>query len=208
MDIKNELSQYDVSRETIGKLEEFADILREWNKKMNLVSRNSMDMLWERHILDSVQLINYIPRTTHNLLDIGSGAGFPGIVLAILMQEKIPQAKIVLVESITKKTMYLKDVCDRLKLINVEVKNDRVENLCMYAPDIITARAVAALEILCGYAVKIGNDKTESLFLKGQSYKDEVAVANKTWKFNSEVFPNRYCDDGVILKLSRLRKRK
>lgn len=208
MDIKNELSQYNVSRETISKLEQFAELLKDWNQKMNLVSRNSMEVLWERHILDSVQLINYISPTIKTLVDIGSGAGFPGLILAILMQEKIPDAKITLIESITKKTVYLKDMCERLKLSNVTVKNERVENLKITAPDVVTARAVAALDVLCGYVSKINGNKTESLFLKGQSYKEEIAAAQKNWKFDLEIFPNRYSADGVVLKLSRLRKNK
>lgn len=208
MDINQELSHYNVSRETIAKLQQFAELLKEWNQKMNLVSRNSIDVLWERHILDSAQLIEYIPLTTKKLLDIGSGAGFPGIVLAILMQEKIPQARITLVESITKKTLYLKDVCEHLKLSNVRVENTRVENLQISAPDVITARAVAALDILCGYMAKISGANTESLFLKGQSYKEEIAVAQKQWRFDLDVLPNKYSEDGVILKISRLRKNK
>lgn len=208
MDIEKELSQYNVSRETISKLEQFAELLKDWNQKMNLVSRNSIEVLWERHILDSVQLINYISPTIKTLVDIGSGAGFPGLILAILMQEKIPDAKITLVESITKKTVYLKDVCERLKLSNVSVKNERVENLKIAAPEVITARAVAALDILCGYVSKINGNKTESLFLKGQSYKEEIAAAQKNWKFDLDVFSNKYSEDGVILKLNRLRKNK
>ena len=208
MDIEKELSQYNVSRETISKLEQFAELLKDWNQKINLVSRNSIEVLWERHILDSAQLINYISPTIKTLVDIGSGAGFPGLILAILMQEKIPDAKITLVESITKKTVYLKDVCEQLKLSNVSVKNERVENLKIAAPEVITARAVAALDILCGYVSKINGNKTESLFLKGQSYKEEIAAAQKNWKFVLDVFSNKYSEDGVILKLKRLRKNK
>lgn len=208
MDIKTELSQYNVSRETISKLEKFADLLKEWNQKLNLVSRNSLEVLWERHILDSLQLSEYISPDTKKILDIGSGAGFPGVVLAIVMQEKMPATRITLVESITKKTVYLKDICDKLGLLNVEIKNDRVENLHVEAPDVITARAVAALQVLCGYALRLSKNSTELLFLKGKSYKDEIAVANKIWEFNLQVFPNKYGDDGVVLKLSGLRKRK
>lgn len=208
MNIKNELMQYNVSRETVGKLEKFAELLREWNQKMNLVSRNSLEVLWERHILDSAQLINYIPVTVRRLLDIGSGAGFPGIVLAIIMQEKMPDAEITLVESITKKTVYLKDVCERLNLSNVNIVNDRVENIDIKGVDVITARAVAALDVLCRYAAKFSSGSTESLFLKGQSYNDEIVSAQKNWDFKSQIFTNRYCNDGVILKISRLRKKK
>lgn len=208
MDIKKELSQYNVSRETIIKLEKFADLLREWNQKMNLVSRNSMEVLWERHILDSMQLINYVPSETKRLVDIGSGAGFPGLILAIMLQEKNPDAQITLVESITKKTVYLKDICAKLGLSNVEVKNDRVENAVLDKPDIITARAVASLNILCKYVAQIGKTDTKALFLKGCSYIDEVADAQKSWRFDMEVFPNKYSDDGVVLKISRLKEQK
>lgn len=208
MDIKNEFLQYNVSRETFKKIKQFAELLKVWNQKMNLVSRNSLEDLWKRHILDSVQLINYISPQVKNLLDIGSGAGFPAIILAILLQEKNPETKITLVESITKKTVYLNDVREKLGLSNVKVINSRVENINLPKPNLITARAVAALDVLCGYVSKIGNNNTESLFLKGKSYKDEIAEAEKHWKFDLEVFPNKYSDEGVILKLSNLRKQK
>lgn len=208
MDIKNEFLQYNVSRETFKKIEQFAELLKVWNQKMNLVSRNSLKDLWERHILDSVQLINYISPQVKNLLDIGSGAGFPAIILAILLQEKNPETKITLVESITKKTVYLNDVREKLGLSNVKVINSRAENINLPKPNLITARAVAALDVLCGYVSKIGNNNTESLFLKGKSYKDEIAEAEKHWKFDLEVFPNKYSDEGVILKLGNLRKQK
>lgn len=208
MDIEDELSGYNVSRETVAKLKNFAELLKEWNQKMNLVSKNSLDVLWERHILDSVQLIDYIPQTAKKMLDIGSGAGFPGIVLAIVMQEKMPHAEIILVESIAKKAAYLKDVCDKLNLSNVNIINDRVENISLTGVDVVTARAVAALEILCGYVLKLSKNGTESLFLKGKTYKDEIVSAQRKWEFNFQVFPNKYCEDGVVLKLGRLRKKK
>lgn len=206
MDIEKELSQYDVSRETMQKLQKFVELLTSWNQKMNLVSRNSLDCVWDRHVLDSMQLIKHIPVSISHLLDIGSGSGFPAVVLAILMQTKIPEAKVTMVESIAKKTMYLKDVCEKLNLDNVNVVNSRVENISLPVPDIITARAVASLEVLCGYVAKIGNKNTESLFLKGRSYEMELLEAQKNWKFDLQICSNKYCDDGVILKLSKLRK--
>lgn len=208
MDINQITSEYNVSRETFIKLQEFAKLLKEWNQKMNLVSRNSLEVLWERHILDSMQLVNYIPDTAKNILDIGSGAGFPGIVLAILLQEKMPQTKLTLVESITKKTIYLNDVCAKLGLSNVAVKNVRVESAVLNRPDVVTARAVASLNVLCGYVHKISKDNTESLFLKGQSYKEEIKEAQKFWNFDVKVFANKYCEDGVVLKISRIRENK
>lgn len=206
MDINNELLQYNVSRETIKRLESFADILREWNEKMNLVSRNSFEVLWERHILDSLQLINYISPSVKSILDIGSGAGFPAMILAIVLKEKMPHVNLTLVESIAKKTMYLNDVRSRLGLDNVLIENSRVENGVFKSPDLITARAVASLDVLCGYVAKVGGKNTKALFLKGKSYLEEVAIAQKFWKFDLEVFPNKYSEDGVVLQLSQVRK--
>lgn len=208
MDIEEEFLQYGVSRETFKKIEQFVELLKDWNQKMNLVSHNSLEVLWERHILDSAQLINYIPQQTKRILDIGSGAGFPAVVLAILLQEINPNAEVIMVESIKKKTVYLNDVCNKLGLSNVKIFNCRVESNVLPKPDIITARAVASLDVLCGYASIIGKNGTESLFLKGKSYKDEIAEADKHWRFDLDVFPNKYSDEGVILKLGKLRKQK
>lgn len=208
MDIKTELQQYNVSRETAEKLAAFVTLLTEWNAKMNLVSKNSLEDVWMRHILDSLQLIKYIPDTAESLLDIGSGAGFPAVVLAIAMQEKMPNAKWALVESITKKTVYLNDVCTKLGLKNVCVKNDRIENLKLKNINIVTARAVAALDVLCGYVAGFADKSTKCLFLKGKSYAAEVESARQKWNFDCNVYPNTYSDDGVLLEISNLRKRR
>jgi 16S rRNA (guanine527-N7)-methyltransferase len=153
-----------------------------------------------------VQLIKYLPSDINCLVDIGSGAGFPGVVLAILMQEKLPAAKVILVESITKKTVYLKDVCAKLGLTNTTVENSRIENISIKDIDVITARAVASLEVLCSYAFNLAAKNTRMLFLKGCSYAEEVSAAKQKWKFNLQVYPNLYCSDGAILELSNLRK--
>lgn len=208
MDTDFELQKYAVSRETIEKLKAFVGILREWNSKMNLVSKNSLEDVWQRHILDSLQLVEYLPSNLRHLVDIGSGAGFPGIVLAIVMAEKFPDAKITLVESITKKTVYLNDVCQKLALKNVQIINNRVENIVFKDVDVITARAVAALDVLCGYAYKIFGSKGLMLFLKGKTYEQEHELAGKNWHYAMKLYPNRYSDDGVVMELRDLRKNK
>ena len=206
MDIFEEINQYNVSRETVEKLKDFVELLTEWNEKMNLVSKNSLADVWARHVLDSVQLVNYIPEKTKYLVDIGSGSGFPGIVLAILLQEKLPSLKITLVESIAKKAMYLNDVVEKIGLNSVNVLNDRVENAVFKNVDLITARAVAALNILCGYAMKIGNKNTEMLLLKGKSFSEEEIEARKNWIFSREIYDNKYSDDGCVVKVRNIRK--
>lgn len=207
MDIREEILSYSVSRETYASLEKFVNLLIEWNSKMNLVSKNSLLDVWNRHVLDSLQLIKYIPENLNTLVDIGSGSGFPGVVLAILLKEKNPSVKIKLIESITKKTVYLKDVCVKLGLNNVEVVNDRVENVVFKDVSVITARAVASLDTLCQYSFNLGNKKTSMLLLKGRSYKEEDESAKKNWEYNIDIYQNKYSDDGVVLKISDLRKK-
>ena len=208
MDIARELESYNVSRETIRKLEDFVVMLTRWNQKMNLVSKNSLSDVWVRHILDSIQLSNFFSDKDNLIVDIGSGSGFPGVVLAIVLHEKNPQAKIVLVESITKKTMYLNSVCTDLGLKNVSVINNRIENTVFKDVDIITARAVASLDVLLKYAAKIGRKQTKILLLKGKSYTDEEKQAKTHWNYDCEIFKNKYSDDGVIMKITNIRTKK
>lgn len=212
MDIAEEIKKLNISEQEYLKLQNFVDLLSEWNSKMNLVSKNSFADVWGRHVLDSAQLISYLPTDLKHLVDIGSGAGFPAIVLAILLEHKIPQAKLTLIESITKKTVYLKDICEKLGLVNVEVINDRVENLdkntVFKDVDIITARAVAQLDILCGYAKHIGWPKTKLLLLKGQKWAEEDELAQNHWQYDLTIYPNKYCLDGVVMELANLRKKR
>ena len=208
MNISEEILSYGLSLETFAKLKKFAGVLVDWNAKMNLVSKNSMNDLWARHILDSLQLLSYLPNCVNTIVDIGSGAGFPAVVLAVAMAEKMPQTKLVLVESITKKTVYLNDVVQKLGLKNVQIINSRVENTVFKDVDVITARAVAALDVLLSYQDKIGSDKTFGLYLKGKSYGQEIENALKNWNFACDVASNKYNDDGVVLKISDVRRKK
>ena len=208
MNLEIEIKNAGISEAEFVKLQKFAALLGEWNSKMNLVSKNSILDVWSRHILDSAQLINYIPANVKHLVDIGSGAGFPGVVLAILLAQRNPSAKITLIESITKKTVYLKDVCEKLQLKNVEIINNRVENTVFKDVDVITARAVALLDVLCGYAVHIGSPKTKMLFLKGQKWAEEDTQAAEHWKYDLTIYPNKQCVDGVVLEMTNLRKKR
>lgn len=205
MNIESEILKYNVSRETLGKMQEFVRMLSEWNEKINLVSKKSLQDVWVRHVLDSLQLSEYMSPQDKVLLDIGSGSGFPGVVLAIYAAEKLPDMKIILVESIGKKVMYLRDVCQRLGLNNVEVVQNRVENIKITA-DVVTARAVAELPVLLAYTEKIINKNGKALFLKGKSYNQEMAVAQGIWNYEADIVSNRYSDDGVILKIFAIRK--
>lgn len=212
MDIAQEIKNLGIGEQEYLKLQNFVALLAEWNEKMNLVSKNSFADVWVRHVLDSAQLITYLPKNLKHLVDIGSGAGFPAIVLAILVERIIPEAKLTLVESITKKTVYLNDVVQKLGLKNVEIINDRVENIgkntVFKDVDVITARAVAQLDVLCSYAKHIGNPNTKLLLLKGQKWAEEDTLAQNHWQYNLTIYPNKYCLDGVVMELLNLRKKR
>ena len=215
MNFDEEVLNYHVSRETLQKLKDFMQILLEWNQKINLVSKTAEKELELRHVLDSLQLINYIRDDAKLLVDVGSGSGFPGIVLAIACQEKFPAMKIVLIESITKKTVYLKDVCQRLNLQNVEVVNNRVENVVFKNVDYITARAVASVDKILACTIGLCSKNTEYVLPKGHTGMAELEEAEKKWKMTIDIFENFYArpfevergKEGYVFCLTEVKKK-
>jgi 16S rRNA (guanine527-N7)-methyltransferase len=205
--MKNFIDTYTVSRETYQKLEQLVALLNEWQAKFNLVSNNSLPDVWQRHIADSAQLFKYLNEQIDSVYDIGSGAGFPALVLAIMAQEQYPSMKFTLIESITKKTLYLNEVKTALNLNNVTVLNKRTEDLTLPPADVITARAVASLDKLLGYVFKFTTRQTRLVFPKGKSYREELEAADKNWNFKLEVCDNETSEDGVILLLENLRRK-
>ena len=196
--------KYNVSRETIDKLKAYEASLKEWQNKFNLVSKSSLENAWDRHFCDSVQLIKYIPETTRVMFDFGSGAGFPGMVLAVLLAEKMPKIHINLVESIKKKTLYLNAVKEMFQLNNVTIINERIENLKKTTADIITSRAMCKLTDLLGYAYPFTNKNTIMIFPKGKTFQTEIEEAKKKWKFNCQIETNETNDEGKILIINKL----
>ena len=195
--------KYNVSRETFNKLKVYETSLREWQSKFNLVSNKSLENAWNRHFLDSVQLFKFIPEKSEVMYDFGSGAGFPGMVLAILAMEKMPELKVSLIESIKKKTLYLNTV-QKLCGVNVNIINERIENLTLKKADVITSRAMCNLTDLLKYAYRLSNKNTVMIFPKGKTYREEVENAKKVWRFECRVEANEVCEDGVILIITNL----
>lgn len=205
--MKNLECKYTVSRETMDKLKSYEASLREWQNRMNLVSKNSLEDAWQRHFQDSMQLFSLLPQQGI-VYDFGSGAGFPGMVLAIMASEKTPYLKFRLVESIKKKTLYLNEVKKITGISNVEVLNKRIEDIPAEAADVVISRAMASLSNLLSYAQKFCTRKTKCIFLKGKSYADEIAEAEKLWKFKAEILPSQESDEGVILIITDIHKRR
>jgi len=193
-----------VSRETLGRLVLYADLLRHWNAIHNLVSDASLEDLWRRHFLDSAQLLPFIPEDARSLADLGSGAGFPGLVLAELLRGR-PGFRAVLFEATAKKCRFLAEVAARLEL-EVEIRNVRVEDAPAQAFDVVTARACAPLPKLLAYAQRFWAPHTVGLFLKGQNVEAELTEARKSWKIAALKHPSLTDPSGVVLEVRELRR--
>lgn len=193
-------SVFNVSRETIERLEMYEAILRKWNSKINLVSHDSLLDIWHRHFADSAQLHQHIDITEGIWLDFGSGAGFPGLVAATIALEKTPKMQFTLVESDQRKAAFLLSVSNALGL-STKVITERIEVIAPLDADVISARAVATLDKLFIWAAPHAHKSTVWLFPKGISYESELTAARKHWHIETEVIPSVTDSSSVILKI-------
>lgn len=191
-----------VSRETFKKLSLYYDLLIKWQSKINLISDQTISDIWSRHFLDSLQLLKHIPKTLKNpaMIDIGTGAGFPGMALAIYGVGEIH-----LIESDGKKISFLKEV-SRITESKVFIHHDRIENVKLDKCDIILSRACSDLNQLLNLSSKNVSRETFSLFHKGKNYSNELEEAKKHWSFDTEIFPSVTDQNGVIVKLSNINR--
>jgi len=204
--MKNFEKKYSVSHETFLNLQTYLSLLMEWQKRFNLVSQSSLEEAWNRHFMDSVQLLKFVPENAKSLVDFGSGAGFPGMVLAIIFKEKTPYLKTTLVESIKKKTMYLKEVAEKTQT-DVEILNKRIEEIKNRKYDVITSRAMTSLEKLLSYAKPFCKKETVCIFPKGKNYAEELAEAHKKWQFECRIEASEQSSEGKILIISNIKKK-
>lgn len=192
-----------VSRETLAAYQVWHDLLVRWNAKINLVSSSTISDFWERHALDSWQITASLPNGDFKAIDLGSGAGFAGIAVAIYAKE-IGIGNITFVESAGKKANFLRTLIRELALPAV-VLNERAENVSRETYDLVTARAFAPFSPLLSYAQKFWGQSTIGLFHKGENYGEELTQAVKTWHFAHEITPSISHDAGVILKITDLK---
>ena len=194
-----------VSRETLGRLDRFVGLLLATQSHTNLIGRATIGEIWTRHIADSLQLLDLAP-DAKVWLDIGSGAGFPGIVIACALVDR-PGSAVHLVESQGKKATFLRQTVAELALPAV-VHHERIEALsATLAPDVITARAVAPLPKLLGYVAPFVNSGAKALLPKGQDVEAELTEAAKYWTMDTELAPSRTHPASRILIVSALRRR-
>lgn len=194
----------DVSRETSEKLDSYVALIQKWNKAINLISRSSEADIWQRHIADSAQLAQHLPSGPRLWLDLGSGAGLPGIVLAIIAAEVAPSLRFELVEVDQRKATFLRQVSRELGL-NITVLTERIEALAPRSANVVSARALAPLSDLCSFAERHLDADGIAIFLKGAGAETEIEVAQKKWSFNLESFPSKTSADALVLKLKKIR---
>ena len=194
-----------VSRETMAGLVLYETLLRKWQKSINLVSSATLSELWRRHMLDSAQLAALAPDDARDWVDLGSGGGFPGLVIAIILKDR-PGFRMHLVESDQRKCVFLREVA-RETGAPVEVHARRIEDFAAKrgaTADVVSARALAPLERLLGWAAPLFDTETIGLFLKGQGIEGELTEARKGWIFEAEFSPSRSDPSGCVLKLRGL----
>lgn len=192
----------DVSRETIDRLQALSALIAKWTKTINLVSARDIDNLWDRHVVDSAQILEFAPDGWESWVDIGSGAGLPGLVVAAFH----PERQITLIDSDTRKALFLKTASRELGL-NTKVVCERIEKADRQNTDILSARALAPLTDLMSYASRHLAADGVALFLKGQNVDREIEEAKREWVFDLEAFESKTDVNGRILKVRGIQRR-
>jgi 16S rRNA (guanine527-N7)-methyltransferase len=196
-----------VSRETVDRLDRFVELLLEWQAKTNLIAPSTLPALWTRHVSDSLQLLSIAP-SAKMWVDLGSGGGFPGVVLACALAQK-PDAHVLLIERSTKKAAFLREALrvtgapGTVRLADISDVVDRIASPI----DCVTARALAPLNQLIDFAEPLMKRGAKALFLKGQDVDAELTDATKYWKVESRLHASRTGGHGWIVELDRIERR-
>jgi 16S rRNA (guanine527-N7)-methyltransferase len=189
-----------VSRETLARFERYAALLIKWQRAINLVAPSTLKDIWRRHFLDSAQLISHMP-TTGPLIDLGSGAGFPGAVLALM-----GVADVHLIEADQRKCAFLRELNRELGL-GMTIHEARIEAVTPWEAHGLTSRALAPLSKLLELASGFIGPTTIGVFLKGEGASEELTEAAKAWKIAAECLRSRTSPTGVILRLTHMERK-
>lgn len=187
-----------VSRETFDRLARFVALLEKWNPRINLVAGSTLPQVWERHILDSLQVFDLADAREGRWADLGTGGGFPGLVVALVAAEEAPGLHVTLVESDQRKAAFLASAL-REAGVTAKVAAARIESLPPLGATVLSARALAPLDGLLHHAARHLAPGGKALFPKGRSHEEEVAEALATWRFRVQKQPSRTDSQAVIL---------
>lgn len=193
----------DVSRETRQDLQTLSARVLQWNPAVNLVSKASTPQIWARHVLDSAQIYLMAPPDARRWVDLGAGGGFPGLVVAILAKQARPDLEVILVESDLRKSVFLREAVRALGL-QAQVLAARIEDIAPLAADVLSARALAPLPVLCSFARRHMATTGLALFPKGARAADEIALARRDWRFDLAQVASKTDPDAVILAVKEI----
>jgi len=194
---------YGVSRETMARLEAYAALLTRWTRRINLVAPTTVADLWARHIADSAQLMDLAPANARTWIDLGTGAGLPGMVVAVLAAEKRPALRLRLVESDSRKVAFLSEAA-RATGVSVTIEPHRIEVISPAPHDVVSARALAPLPRLCALAHRFAGPDTIFLFPKGARLESELTAATAAWHIRAERIASRTDPAAAILRIREL----
>ncbi len=194
-------ARFNVSRETLARIDIILAVLDDWRQRFNLVGPREWPVIWERHVADSLQLAEFIP-VPSRIVDLGSGAGFPGLVLAAAQAEG---GEVVLVESVGKKCAFLSEAIAAARL-PARVMRARIESLQGWPVDFVTARALAPLPRLLELSAPWLEKGGKGLFPKGARWNEELTAAQQKWKFSCQARPSRTHEGGAVLEISKVNR--
>ncbi len=200
------MKSFNVSRETQKSFCEYETLISKWSKKINLVSKSTLTDIWERHFLDSAQIINHVDASRKKWVDVGTGAGFPGLVVALLLRDRKIDFDMILVEKNKKKVFFLNEIIRKLDL-NAKVVNESIDAIEPLNADILIARAFSELR----YLIELGHQHLKEegvcLFLKGENYRYEIDKTLNYWFFDYDIIDSLSNSYGKIIRVKKIFKR-
>ena len=195
------VSEFVLNKTQVDKIDYYLSSIIEHNKHTNLVGKSTIENIWDRHVLDCLQLTKYIINKKLKILDLGTGAGLPGVLFSIVGFQKV-----LMVDSVKKKTDFVRKIIKELSL-TAKIQNKRIEKSPTSQHDIIVSRALAPLVKLLTYARMYSNKNTTSLFLKGRNASSEINMASKVYFFEFEKIKSLSSDEGCVLKINNIRNK-
>jgi 16S rRNA (guanine527-N7)-methyltransferase len=195
------VSEFVLNKTQVDKIDFYLSSIIEHNKHTNLVGKSTIENIWDRHVLDCLQLTKYIINKKLKILDLGTGAGLPGVLFSIVGYQRV-----LMVDSVKKKTDFVRKIIKELSL-TAKIQNKRIEKPPTSQHDIIVSRALAPLVKLLTYARMYSNKNTTSLFLKGRNASSEIDMASKVYFFEFEKIKSLSSDEGCVLKIKNIRNK-
>ena len=195
------ISEFVLNKTQVDKIDFYLSSIIEHNKHTNLVGKSTIENIWDRHVLDCLQLTKYIINKKLKIIDLGTGAGLPGVLFSIVGYQRV-----LMVDSVKKKTDFVRKIIKELSL-TAKIQNKRIEKPPTSQHNIIVSRALAPLVKLLTYARMYSNKNTTSLFLKGRNANSEIDIASKVYFFEFEKIKSLSSDDGCVLKINNIRNK-